>query len=310
MKKFLVSILCFITFFTRAQVVQIPDSGFERNLITAGFDRDGVVNGQISKADALQVTNMDFIQSGNFWRFIKNINGIGEFDNLETISMGLNDEQQFTPLNIIISKLSKLNKLNFDSNSLITLDITALEALEELIIDNAVLDVLQMNSFQKLDFSNSPNFNNLNLKECPYLENIVLKNNIANSVHLSFSTVLPVCLEVDDPIAANNGSAPYDNWVVIGNHYFSDKCTLSIEKIVNNNFKIYPNPATEYVAIEQKETNGVTLQSIQILNSSGKWIRSVKENFNQIDISDLSKGIYLFVIQTDKGNKTEKIVVK
>ena len=310
MKKFLVPILCFITFFTRAQVVQIPDSGFERNLITAGFDTDGVINGQISKVDALQVTNMDFMQNGNFWRFIKNINGIGEFDNLETISMGLNDEPQFTPLNILFPKLSKLKKLNFDSNSLKTLDITALESLEELIIKNTVLDVLQMNFFQKLDFGNSPNFNNLNLKECPYLENIVLKNNIANSVHLSFNTILPVCIEVDDPIAANNGNAPYDKWVVIGNHYFSDKCTLSMEKFVNENFKIYPNPTTDYVSIEQKATNGITLQSVQILDSSGKWIKSVKDNFSQIDVSSLSKGMYLFIIQTDKGNKTEKIVIK
>ena len=123
-----------------------------------------------------------------------------------------------------------------------------------------------------------------------------------------------ICIEVDDPVAANNKTFPYNNWEIINdnfvNYYFNDVCTLSIEKLVNENFKIYPNPATEYVSIEQKETDGVTLKSVQILESSGKWIKSVKDNFNQIDVSHLSKGMYLFVIQTDKGNKTEKIIIK
>lgn len=310
-KMILSSIICFVPIISIAQIVQIPDVGFERNLIIAGFDTDGVINGQISKADALQVTNMDFIdmQKGSFWS-IKNINGIGEFDNLETVSMRLNDVPQFSPLNILFPKLSNLKKLNFDSNSLKTLDITAIESLEELIIKNTVLDVLQMNFFQKLDFGNSPNFNYLNLEECPYLENIVLRNNIASSVYLSFNTILPVCIEVDDPVAATNNQAPYDTWTITGNHYFSDICTLSIEKFVNDNFKIYPNPAIEYLSIEQKATDGVTLQAVQILDSSGKWIKSIKDNFNQIDVSNLNKGMYIFVIQTDKGNKAEKIVIK
>lgn len=85
---------------------------------------------------------------------------------------------------------------------------------------------------------------------------------------------------------------------------------LSIDNFVIENFKMYPNPATDYVIVEQKETSAVTLQAVQILDSSGKWIRSVKENFNQIDISNLSQGVYLFVIQTNKGNKTEKIIVQ
>lgn len=312
MKKLILRILVLIPFITNAQTIQIPDSGFERNLITAGFDTDGVINGQISKTDALKVTNIDFMPSQfvTKWRSIKNISGIGEFDNIETVSMALNDEPLFSPLNVLFPRLLKLKKLNFDSNSLKTLDVTALDALEELIIKTSLVDVLLSNPLQKLDFGNSPNFNHLSLRGCPHLENIILRNNIADSVYLSFNTNLPICIEVDDHIAATNNQAPYDTWTVIGNHYFSDLCTLSVEKFVENNFKIYPNPGTEYISIEQKTTDGLTLKSVQILDSSGKWIKSVKDDFNQIDVSNLNKGMYLFVIQTDKGNKTEKIVIK
>lgn len=62
--------------------------------------------------------------------------------------------------------------------------------------------------------------------------------------------------------------------------------------------------------MEYDENAGVQLRGVQILDSSGKWVRYVKENFHQINISDLSSGVYLFVIQTEKGNKTEKVVVK
>src|SRR5690606_30386115 len=185
------------------------------------------------------------------------------------------------------------------------------------------LEFLQYNHMTYLDLSNNTKLEYLDVFSLDSLFKINLKNHKANKLKIilgwqSSPYVGPnyntVCIEVDDPLAATNKTFPYNNWEIINdnfvNYYFKDVCTLSVEKFVNDNFKIYPNPATDYVAIEQKETNGVTLQAVQILDSSGKWIRSVKENFNHIDVSALSKGMYLFVIQTDKGNKTEKILIK
>lgn len=174
-----------------------------------------------------------------------------------------------------------------------------------------------------MDLSNNPKLEYLNAHSLFGLSYINLRNHNADKLKIilgwqSSPYVGPnyntVCIEVDDPIAATNKTFPYNNWEIINdnfvNYYFSDVCTLSVEKFVKDNFKIYPNPATEYVSIEQKTTDDVTLQSVQILDSSGKWIKSVKDTFNQIDVSMLSKGMYLFVIQTDKGNKTEKIIIK
>jgi len=310
MKKLILTLLILVPFITRAQVTLIPDQYLENYLVYWGYDTDGVINGQILTTDALNVTEIDFLHKGPT-NSIYNLSGLNDFVNLETFKLSYNSLKS-----VNFTNLSKLKKLYFDTFELTALDVTPLTALEELEIDDTAADAPYC-KISELNFSNSVHFKSLYIHRLPDLELINLRNNTANSLNIIIKWGGNICIEVDDHIAATNNLPPYDTWSITSNgvtnypsYYFSDKCTLSIEKFVNNNFKIYPNPATEYVAIEQKETNGVTLQSIQILDSSGKWIRSVEENFNQIDISDLSKGIYLFVIQTDKGNKTEKIVVK
>ncbi|SEH85483.1 Por secretion system C-terminal sorting domain-containing protein, partial [Paenimyroides aquimaris] len=212
---------------------------------------------------------------------------------------------------------TKLKKLVLPSNWLLTIDFSANKDLEYVNLGNH-LEFMQYNDMTELDLSNNNNLKKINVYNLITLERLNMRNNTADSVtillgHNSLNNVpYNVCIEVDDYVAATNGTAPYDKWAIYNayKHFFSDNCVLSVEKFVNENFKIYPNPAANYVTIEQKETNGVTLQAVQILDSSGKWVRSVKDHFNHIDVSALSKGMYLFVIQTDKGNKTEKILIK
>lgn len=313
MKYIYLTLLIFVSLLTKAQVTLIPDQNFENYLVYWGYDTDGVINGQILTADALTVTELDFINnSPNNYSYINSLTGLNNFLNLETLKVR-NDETI-----ISFANLTKLKKIYLDNCALNSFDATPLTSLEELELQCSSADV-PAREIRELDFSNSPNFNCLNIRELSYLERINLRNNQSSSVSIIFngSADPNLCIEVDNPADATNNLPPYNNWSITWdgvhdytNYYFSDVCTLSIEKFINDNFKIYPNPATEYISIEQKATYGVTLQSVQILDSSGKWIRSVKEKFTQIDVSDLSKGIYLFVIQTDKGNKTEKIVIK
>ena len=313
MKKVLLTIFILLPFITKAQITLIPDQNFENYLVHWGYDSDGLINGQILTSDALTVTELDFInQSPNNFPYVGNLDGFNDFTNLEILKV-INDAT-----NISFSNLSNLKKIYLDNCCLNFFDATSLSALEELELDNTTLDV-PAREIRELDFSNSPNLNYLYVRELSYLERINLRNNQANSVSIIFngSADPNLCIEVDNPLDATNNLPPYNNWSITWNgnddypyYYFSDVCTLSIEKMVENNFNIYPNPTSDYVVINQKDMDNIQLQSVQIINMNGKWIRSVKENFNHIDVSNLSTGTYLFVIQTNKGNKTEKIVIK
>jgi len=317
MKKLILTILTLAPFVTNAQVTLIPDATFEQLLINLNIDSDGILNGQILTSDAQNITQLNLYTGAGSFR-IQNMTGIEAFTNLETIE---GDFHAFNTINV--TNLSKLKSIILPSNVIKNIYLSTNTDLEYLSIGNGDLEFMQYNYIWYLDLSNNTKLEYLNAINLFSLRKINLKNHNANKLKISLGwsyspfsnpSNYTVCIEVDDPVAATNKVFHYNNWEIINdnfvNYYFNDVCTLSVEKFVNDNFKIYPNPTTDYVSIEQKETNGVTLQSVQILDSSGKWIKSVKDNFNQIDVSNLSKGMYIFVIQTDKGNKTEKIVIK
>ncbi|WKW46222.1 T9SS type A sorting domain-containing protein [Myroides sp. JBRI-B21084] len=311
MKKLFLIVITLVPFITKAQVTLIPDATFEQLLINLGIDTDGVLNGQMLTSDAQNVTQLNLFQGANGF-YIQNIKGIESFVNLKKF------EGRFHNLNNLnLTTLPQLETLILPSNNLSKINLSNNINLETLIIGNDVLEFLNLNTIGSLDLSNNINLKLLNTyNSFPYKIN--LRNHAASSLKIVLGNEndkpYNVCIEVDDPIAATNGTAPYDNWSIInympGTYYFNANCALSVEKFVNENFKIYPNPATQYVVLEQKTTEGVNLQAVQILDNSGKLIRTVKENFNYIDVSTLSKGMYLFVIQTDKGNKTEKIIIE
>src|SRR5690606_4466072 len=309
MKKIFLILITLVPFLGKAQVTLIPDNDFEKALIYWEIDSDGIVNGQILTVDAHSTTNLNLVNVPLLFP-IRDLTGIEDFINLEEF---IAIETQI-PDGIDLSMLTKLKTLYFTSNNQTTMDFSTLVDLEYLTIGNAALDVGLFNLMKVLDLSNNTELKYVDAYNLVSLELINMRNNAADSVTfvLGNENNVPynVCIEVDDHIGATNGTPPYDNWEVYGNHYFSDKCTLSTENFIQNNFKIYPNPAQEYVSVEYDENIGVQLRGIQILDSSGKWVRSVKDNFHQINVYDLSSGVYLFVIQTDKGNKTEKVVVK
>lgn len=311
MKKIILILLTLVPFTIKAQVTLIPDPVFEQYLIGMNIDSDGTINGQILTSDAQIPTQLSFGYGGGL--MIQNLKGIEVFVNVEYIEGYYNAVGNTMNL----TTLTKLKTLIFPSNWLSSIDLSGNKDLDTLIIGNDVLEFSQYNHITVLDLSHNKKLKLLStFNSSPWKIN--LKNHNADYIRIVLgnenSNPYNVCIEVDDPVAAINGVAPYDTWNITntqnGSHYFNANCALSIEKFVEKNFKIYPNPATEFVSIQQKTTEGVNLEAVQILDNSGKLIRTVNENFNYIDVSTLSKGLYLFVIQTDKGNKTEKIIIE
>src|SRR5690554_3984589 len=314
MKKIFLILIILVPFLGTTQITLIPDNEFEQRLIALNIDSDGIVNGQILTANALNTTMLDLNNSG-YWQMccIQDFTGLEAFVNLEEMESYFNDIHT-----IDLTPLTKLKKLHLSNSMLSAIDLSGNTNLESLFIGNDYyVKFWNPNHMKELDLSSNHKLRHISASYLLTLEQINLRNNTADSVfiYLGNSYDVPyndICIEVDDHTSATNGTAPYDTWEVYGNHFFSDDCkkALSNELFILNNFKIYPNPAQDYVSVEYDENIGVQLRGVQILDSSGKWVRSVNENFHQIDVSDLSSGVYLFVIQTDKGNKTEKVVVE
>ena len=94
-------------------------------------------------------------------------------------------------------------------------------------------------------------------------------------------------------------------------YYEVCKSTLLLD-----NFKLYPNPANYSVTIEF-DVNEEVEGSISIVNIAGARLKTLVpnstfitgQNTYQLDLSGITPGIYLISINTDKGFKTQRLVV-
>jgi Flp pilus assembly pilin Flp len=81
---------------------------------------------------------------------------------------------------------------------------------------------------------------------------------------------------------------------------------LSSDSFVISNFSMYPNPATEIVAITLE--NDLQLEKVNIYSTLGQLIKTEKSL--QINVSDLAKGSYFIEVETNHGKATKTIVVQ
>ncbi|MCX6230302.1 MAG: T9SS type A sorting domain-containing protein [Bacteroidetes bacterium] len=87
--------------------------------------------------------------------------------------------------------------------------------------------------------------------------------------------------------------------------------SLGIKDITSNEFKVYPNPATDYIIMNIKDLN-TTSVNLNIYNMMGKLLSSkfIKTDQQQIDVSDLSNGIYIIEIKSKNGYAKQKLIIQ
>jgi hypothetical protein len=93
-----------------------------------------------------------------------------------------------------------------------------------------------------------------------------------------------------------------DSW----RFFFVNGVATGINNIDEQFVSIYPNPATYNVNVSSKEN----LMAIELFNSSGQFIKSIKcDSHSQIiDLSDVTEGLYILNIKTSTGFFTKKII--
>ncbi|MBN1184724.1 MAG: T9SS type A sorting domain-containing protein [Bacteroidales bacterium] len=109
------------------------------------------------------------------------------------------------------------------------------------------------------------------------------------------------------------------NAIINGDKSINSSCTyfeVCKSTLFLDGFKVYPNPANQSVNIEFI-TDEPLKGNISLVNISGSQIKVLLpetsfpsgKNTYQADVSDISPGIYLVSIMTDKGFKTQRIII-
>ena len=68
---------------------------------------------------------------------------------------------------------------------------------------------------------------------------------------------------------------------------------------------MYPNPVKDILSIKSK---AIVISKVAIYSVLGKKIKEVKSNFEAIGISNISNGLYIIRIFSDKGSITKRII--
>ncbi|SOE21867.1 hypothetical protein SAMN06298216_2319 [Spirosomataceae bacterium TFI 002] len=161
---------------------EIPDPNFEKYLVDAKIDKDGIVNGKMAKVDANGLKKIDC-----YGRKINSLVGIEQFVDLEELNCYSNSISS-----IDVSKNLKLKTLNCFTNSLTVLDLSKNTNLENLrclensltaldISKNTNLKILECgdNSISTLDVSK-----NLNLTTLFCFGNSLTVLDVSNNLNL------------------------------------------------------------------------------------------------------------------------------
>jgi len=113
-------------------------------------------------------------------------------------------------------------------------------------------------------------------------------------------------------------SDPYANgwgWVVDNLKVFDDGTSGVTTMLSPGEVQLYPNPASDLINLKIQAKNNFKTLNIRIYNSSGSLVLNhfypVGSNLFQttVDIKNLNPGLYLFIIEPEKGNPVVRKVL-
>ena len=95
----------------------------------------------------------------------------------------------------------------------------------------------------------------------------------------------------------------YSNELVISD------ATLSLNDTIISGFKLYPNPAKDFITITSNAQNEIA--TVQVFDLLGKEVINTKIQNNRLNVSNLSKGMYILKINSVNGNGiTKKVIIE
>jgi len=117
----------------------------------------------------------------------------------------------------------------------------------------------------------------------------------------SFVSVADIDADGDVDVFSGSYNDHSFNW------YRNSLISIGVNEIGTDiSFKVSPNPTTAQLKLNITEQ----IESINILDITGKTINTVISTNNTIDVSDLVQGMYFLQIQTERGIATSKFLKK
>lgn len=89
---------------------------------------------------------------------------------------------------------------------------------------------------------------------------------------------------------------------------FTDSCQqqLGLSEHLTSDLIIYPNPSTGIINISYNEP----IVSFQVFDLHGRILRFDSTTSKQINLGELSEGLYTILVQTQNQSLTTKIIIK
>ncbi|HOT88405.1 MAG TPA: T9SS type A sorting domain-containing protein, partial [Bacteroidales bacterium] len=99
--------------------------------------------------------------------------------------------------------------------------------------------------------------------------------------------------------------------------YIYDNTVNTIEQTKNENgITLFPNPASNMVSLNIDSENYQNINNedfeMNVYNMMGKLVKTavLKQNQNQINMDDLSNGIYMLIVKSKSVTTTKKLIIQ
>jgi hypothetical protein len=144
--------------------------------------------------------------------------------------------------------------------------------------------------------------NNVGGEDGCIIKNNTINNSAQDGIHLRNCVYIVTNTTLSPNNFSGNGGA---------NVFW--ECQQATAKVANNSravgVTVFPNPASESVSLDFGTATGTF--SFELFSLSGQSVLLVKnqDNASRIDISSLSKGLYIYKVTTLEGATTGKLVV-
>ncbi|WP_334055897.1 leucine-rich repeat domain-containing protein [Polaribacter sp. P097] len=144
-----------------------------------------------------------------------------------------------------------------------------------------------------------------------------------NNTYQWYKNFSPITNETNKTLVINNANlqnagsyyCKVSNTVITNLDIDTETITLNFDAALStednsliNKVSLYPNPVSGILQI--KISNDISIEEIEVFNAIGKKVRVFHKPKDKINLTSLSKGIYIINMITEKGKVTKRIVKK